>query len=194
MPVSTTSQQKRLWAFDEVSGCIEASTASPTYEAQNIADLAVEKHFEKSLANFYAKQAAATASVEEASGKTSLDLRNPRSQPPFSPSSTISSSSTNSSSDGSLQLSPREEGVGGPSFNPKKKWLAQYDDDEGARSRLGRESLDDSSWNSKDTVTTNCLDKRSRSCPILIDTRPHSAEGISQCKLNRTSNSSVGLR
>lgn len=195
-----TNQQKRVWTmtstFEDGGGRIEASVASPSFEAQNIADLAVEKHFEKSLATFHAKQAAAaaaaaatasaTASADEATSKTLLDLT----QTPFSP----SSPSTNSSSDGSALFSPREESCGA-SFNPKKKWLAQYGDDEGARIRVGRKSdtwsLDDSAWNSKSTTPSTNVEKRSRSCPLLRSECTHSVKTLSHCKHKCESNSNV---
>ncbi|KAL5111281.1 hypothetical protein TcWFU_000958 [Taenia crassiceps] len=195
-----TNQQKRVWTltstFDDGGGRIEASVASPSFEAQNIADLAVEKHFEKSLATFHAKQAAAaaaaaaasaastTASVDGATSKTLMDLT----QTPFSP----SSPSTNSSSDGSALFSPREES-GGASFNPKKKWLAQYGDDEGARIRVGRKSgtwsLDDNAWNPKNTTSSTNVEKRSRSCPLLRNECTNSVKTPSHCTHKCESNS-----
>ncbi|CDS35924.1 conserved hypothetical protein [Echinococcus multilocularis] len=189
-------KQKRVWTltstFDDGRGPIGASVVSPTFESQNIADLAVEKHFEKSLATFHAKQAAAAAaaaasaiaSTDEETSKTLLGLT----QTTFSP----SSPSTNSSSDGSALLSPREE-CGGSSFNPKKKWLAQYGDDEGARIRVGRKggtwSLDDNSWNSKNTTPSTNVEKRSRSCPILRSECTHSVKTLSHCKHKCETNS-----
>ncbi|KAH9287254.1 hypothetical protein ECG_00133 [Echinococcus granulosus] len=191
-----TKKQKRVWTltstFDDGRGPIEASVVSPTFESQNIADLAVEKHFEKSLATFHAKQAAAAAaaaasaiaSTDEETSKTLLDLT----QTTFSP----SSPSTNSSSDGSALLSPREES-GGSSFNPKKKWLAQYGDDEGAQIRVGRKggtwSLDDNSWNSKNTTPSTNVEKRSRSCPLLRSECTHSVKTLSHCKHKCETNS-----
>ncbi|VDK41908.1 unnamed protein product [Taenia asiatica] len=190
-----TNQKKRVWTltstFDGGGGRIESSVTSSSFEAQNIADLAVEKHFEKSLATFHAKQAAAaaaaastTASADDATGKTLLDLT----QTPFSP----SSPSTNSSSDGFAMFSPREES-GGASFNPKKKWLAQYGDDEGARIRVGRKSgtwsLDDNAWNSKNTTSTTNVEKRSRSCPLLRNECTHSVKTLSHRKHICESNS-----
>ncbi|VDM32883.1 unnamed protein product [Hydatigera taeniaeformis] len=195
-----TNQQKRVWTltstFDDSGGRIDASVTSPSFEAQNIADLAVEKHFEKSLATFHAKQAAAaaaaatatavsvTASTDEVTSKTLLDLT----QTPFSP----SSPSTNSSSDGSALFSPREES-GGVSFNPKKKWLAQYGDDEGARIRVGRKSgtwsMDDNAWTSKTATSSTNVEKRSRSCPLLRNECTHSVKTLSHCKHKCDSNS-----
>uniref|UniRef100_A0A0R3TKM6 Membrane-associated kinase regulator 4 n=1 Tax=Rodentolepis nana TaxID=102285 RepID=A0A0R3TKM6_RODNA len=151
---------KRVWkltnTYDGEEESLDTFMSSPYLEAQNIADLAVEKHFEKSLATFHAKQAAAAAAAatsieDEVTSKASLDLSLPRTQPPFSPSS--SSSSSHSSS---ALLSPREDPNGGPSFNPKKKWLAQYGDDEVARTDVGERkndawSSDDSAWNVKNT-------------------------------------------
>ncbi|KAL5963220.1 hypothetical protein TSMEX_009030 [Taenia solium] len=192
-----TNQKKRVWTLtstlDGGGGRIESSVTSSSFEAQNIADLAVEKHFEKSLATFHAKQAAAaaastTASADDATGKTLLDLT----QTPFSP----SSPSTNSSSDGSAMFSPREES-GGASFNPKKKWLAQYGDDEGARIRVGRKSgtwsLDDNAWNSKNTTSTTNVEKRSRSCPLLRNECTHSVKTLSHRKHICESNSNRGF-
>lgn len=182
----SATASKRLWkltnTFDDENESITTASSSPSFEVQNIADLAVEKHFEKSLATFHAKQAAAAAAEaganiitdddegEEAS-KSSLDLSLSRTQPPFSP-----SSSSNSSS---VLLSPRDDPTSGPSFNPKKKWLAQYGDDEVAKTDIDEEQKNSSwrsetggTWNIKGVTSPVNIEGRSKSCPLLLSNVP----------------------
>nr|CDS31886.1 conserved hypothetical protein [Hymenolepis microstoma] len=189
---------KRVWkltnTYDGEEESLDTFISSPYLEAQNIADLAVEKHFEKSLATFHAKQAAAAAAAatsaeDEVTSKASLDLSLPRTRPPFSPSSSSSSHSS------SALLSPREDSNGGPSFNPKKKWLAQYGDDEVARTDVGERkngvwSSDDSAWNVKNASPTN-IEQRSKSCPLLAAEASFLLNSPSKCKRKRNLNATA---
>lgn len=199
----SSTTHKRMWkltsTFDGDDGSPDTSLSSPYYEVQNIADLAVERHFEKSLATFHAKQAAAASgaatniavALGESISKSSLDLSLSRTQPPFS----LSPSSSNSSSDGSILFSPREDASVGPSFNPKKKWLAQYGDDEGTRNdedgrKNGVWSSNNCSWNTPNASDSTNIDKRSKSCPLLLNESAHSLKAPPHCrpKYNLSSN------
>ncbi|VDD77807.1 unnamed protein product [Mesocestoides corti] len=193
----SASLQNRTWtvtsAFDAGGGGgggggsdgRRGGASSPS-EAQNIADLAVEKHFEKSLATFHAKQAAAAAAAAASRetpaspNKTPLDLSLTRTRTQFYP----TSPSMTSSSGGSTLPSPRGES-GGPSFNPKKKWLAQYGDDEGARIRGcgkgGGWSVDDNAWGGKLITAESESEARSRSCPLLFNDFKPIKEVLLQC-------------
>lgn len=157
-------------------------------EAQNIADLAVEKHFEKSLATFHAKRAAAEAANSghrqpspslppSPSNKRPLDLSLsrqffPNSSSSPSPNPSISdTTSTTSSSSSSSSCSPSPCGI---SFNPKKKWLAQYGgNDVACRSKEVSEKscswdVEEAPWRISKPVGETYGEKRARSCPLLL--------------------------